>query len=46
MVMEEAGGNLKFSPGDGYAEDKQNYIVVDIQGAQHMNFTDLNTIIL
>ncbi len=37
--------NLQLKASDGYSENQKNYIVVSINGSQHMNFTDLNTIV-
>lgn len=38
-------GTLKFKVQDGYAQNQTNFLVVGINGSQHMNFTDFNTII-
>lgn len=36
---------LKFSAAEGYSKNQKNFLVIKINGAQHMNFSDLNTII-
>lgn len=46
MVLSEGTDkNLKFNISDGYSEKQKNFLIVSINGAQHMNFTDLNTIV-
>ena len=46
MVLSEGTDKtLKFNIDDGYSEKQKNFLVVSVNGAQHMNFTDLNTII-
>lgn len=37
--------NSKLSVSDGYSMNQKNFLIVSINGAEHMNFTDLNTII-
>lgn len=46
MVMEEGtDGYYKLIPSNGYAKEQKNFLIVRINGAQHMNFSDLNTIV-
>lgn len=46
MVLSEGTDkNLKFNIDNGYSEKQKIFLVVSINGTQHMNFTDLNTII-
>ncbi|MGH4121548.1 MAG: alpha/beta hydrolase family protein [Clostridium sp.] len=35
----------RVSVSDGYSENQKNFLVVSINGTEHMNFTDLNTVI-
>lgn len=35
----------KLSVSDGYSENQKNFLVVSINGTEHMNFTDLNTVV-
>jgi predicted dienelactone hydrolase len=37
--------NIKLKAGEGYSANQKNYIVVSVNGTQHMNFTDLNNIV-
>lgn len=35
----------KFRAGDGYSPNQKNYLIVTVEGSEHMNFTDLNAVI-
>ena len=46
MIVEaDSDSSIKFKASDGYSPDQRNYLIVSVNGAEHMNFTDLNTII-
>ncbi|BCN29233.1 alpha/beta hydrolase [Anaeromicropila herbilytica] len=37
--------SIKFRASDGYNPNQKNYMIVNVEGTEHMNFTDLNTVI-
>lgn len=46
MVLETGSdSSIKFRARDGYSPEQTNYLVVSVEGTEHMNFTDLNTIL-
>ena len=44
MVL-TTGGKVKSRIADGYSDQQKNYIVVAVDGAMHMNYSDLNSLI-
>lgn len=46
VLSEGSDRNLKFKAGDGYSKNQKNFLIVSINGSQHMNFTDLNVILI
>ena len=46
MIIETGlDSGVKFRASDGYSIGQRNYMVVSVNGAKHMNFTDLNSIV-
>ncbi len=46
MIIETGlDSSAKFRASDGYAIEQRNYMIVSLNGAKHMNFTDLNNIL-
>lgn len=46
MVLETGmNSGIKFRASEGYASKQTNYFIVNVEGAEHMNFTDYNTAI-
>lgn len=46
MVLETGSdSSMKFRARDGYSPEQTNYLVVSVEETEHMNYTDLNTIL-